>query len=173
MTTTVLLNALGLGLAMSTVLALIVLVSLRVNPLVGLKDYPPDLRGKSRKHMHPDTQKHRYWFGIPFLLVTLGSVIFALVRLPQAISAEFTFGQAFLTAATMLMVFNLVDLLLIDGLLGTVMRPDFMILPGTTKKMKAYSDFNYYLSAFLRTSLMMLLYSVAVAAFAMAAQSLL
>jgi hypothetical protein len=163
----VFLNALWIGLAMSAVLTVIVLASLYYNPLIGLKDYPPEVLRKGRKRQPKDTQQHRYYFGIPFLLVTVGSVILALTRIPQATGGEFTFIYAFLTAATVLLFFNLVDLLVIDGLLGMVVRPKFMVVPGT-EGMPAYRNTTFYLKSFLRSSLMILLYSVAFAAFAMA-----
>jgi hypothetical protein len=167
----VLLNALLFGSGMSLLLVLIVLLSLRVNPAVGLKDYPPAVLRKGRKNLPHDTQKHRYTFGIPFLLVVIGAVVLAALRIPHITGGEFNFTYAFLTAAVMLMLFNLVDLLVIDWLLGMVVQPGFMVLPGTAG-MSAYQDFEFYGKSFLRTSLMVLLYSVAFGAFAMAVYTL-
>jgi hypothetical protein len=137
-----------------------------------LKDYPPEVRKKGRKRQHRDTFRHRYWFGIPFIAATVMFVALAISQVPRVTGQPLDFPDAFLTALVMLITFNLVDFLIIDLLLGTLLRPGFMILPGT-EGMAAYQNPGYYLKAFLRTSLMALLLSVAFAAFAMAIDTLL
>jgi hypothetical protein len=165
-------HALVYGLLMSAILLGIVLASLFFNPNIGLKDYPPEVRKKGRKSQHRDTARHRYWFGIPFLLVTVLAVGLAISQIPRVTGQPLEFLDAFLTALIMLMVFNLLDLLVLDILLGMVIKPVFITPPGT-EGMAAHRNVEYYLKAFLRTSLMMLLVSVAFAAFAMAIDTVL
>jgi hypothetical protein len=67
----------------------------------------------------------------------------------------------------MLMVFNLVDLLVLDWLIFVTIRPRIIVLPGT-EGMEGYRDYGFHFRAFLKGVVESLVASLLVAGFVIA-----
>ncbi len=117
------------GLALSATLFALVLVILRFNPEVMLKDYPPDVRA-SHGPMSERTRRQRPVVVILVIAVLL-AVVFASVRqIREALGGDLGFFTAFVHLFTMLTVFNVLDLVALDWPM-VLLQPRFVVLPGT------------------------------------------
>jgi hypothetical protein len=134
------------GICLSVVATAVVLASLAENPRLWLQDYPPDIQAAVKPRNMAERRRARLW-GIPFIGTLLGVPIFSAWRLASA-DPSASFGMLWLDAFGVAMVFNLVDLLLIDGLLICMLTPRFVIIPGTEGH-AAYRDFGHHAKAFL------------------------
>jgi hypothetical protein len=74
------------------------------------------------------------------------------VTLESRTAIQPTFPALFFTLYLVFLTFNLFDLLVIDLLVGMVLQPAFMVLPGT-QGMPAYRDAGFHLIAFLKGAL--------------------
>lgn len=117
------------------------------NAEMWLGDYPPDIQA-AFGHMSRRASKQRLWLGIPVLALALGIVAFATIDFVRG-GGSVGFPAATLHTFVLLMVFNLVDLLLIDWLLFVRIRPDFVVLPGT-EGLEGYGSYRFHWRAFLK-----------------------
>jgi hypothetical protein len=101
--------------------------------------------------MSPTAQRQRWVLGVPVLAVALGLIILATVRLLEHRPTPLGFGMLFLHTLVLLMVFNVVDLLVIDWLFFVRIRPRFVVLPGT-EGLAGYGDYRFHWRAFLKGS---------------------
>jgi hypothetical protein len=143
-------HALLWGSALSAWLTVAFVSLSAINPEMWLHDYPPDIRAKHGP-MSPAANRQRWLLGAPVMAVALGIVIVATVRLVDGRPGTVGFGPVFLHTCVVLMVFNVVDLLVIDWLLFVRLRPRFVILPGT-EGLAGYDDYAFHWTAFLKGS---------------------
>lgn len=139
--------------------AAVLLLSAWLNPESMVDDYPPDIRTQFGP-MSPAARRHKKLVGLPFGLILIGLLALSNMRLP-----EITFYTVFVNTAVMLVLFNLVDLLLLDWLLFNTIRPRFMVLPGT-EGMPGYADYGFHFRQFLKGTAGALIGSLLIAAFA-------
>ena len=118
-----------------------------LNPEIWLSDYPPDIREKYGP-MSERAKRQRKLIGIPVVLVLFGTIVFSIFRFAQ-LSGELTSFAAFILTFVMLMIFNLVDLLLLDWLIFVTIQPRIIVLPGT-EGMEGYRDYGFHFRAFLK-----------------------
>ena len=78
----------------------------------------------------------------------LGVIAFSIIQLYASLG-KVTFWQVSLHIFTIVTVWNLVDLLLIDWLLLGVIQPAFIFMPGT-EGLKGYKDFGFHLRGFFK-----------------------
>ncbi len=115
-----------------------------LNPEIWLPDYPPDIRerfgpmsGRAKKA------------GVPVFLILVATLAFAAVRFARIAGGESSFLAVFLGVFTALLVFNVVDLLVLDWLIFMTMRPKIVVLPGT-EGAQGYRDYGFHFRAFLK-----------------------
>jgi hypothetical protein len=172
------------GLLTAMAATVIVIASLMVDPRLGLKDFPPSTKRAlahrqqrvtqpASKLTHggdPQAEKLRYAFGIPYLLVILAGLVLSTVRLPQVAGHDLTFGLALFNAFTIFTMVYVADLVVLDLLLGMVIRPEWASAP-VSETAPAPGELRFHLTGFFKNLLGGLLYSVAFAAFSMAIAS--
>lgn len=110
---------------LSALLSIMIVVSLWVNPEMWLHDAPKEVQEKHGP-MSAKARQQRAIFGIPFFAVVIGVPWWALYQLPNVTGQPYTFGTIFTTLIVMFMLFNLVDLVVIDWLIVERWRPSFL-----------------------------------------------
>lgn len=119
-----------------------------LNPEIWVNDYPPDIR-KKYGPAGSRAKRLRNLASIPLLAIWLGLFALSTVRLAQANAGQLGFLEVALHVFLMLLVFNLVDLLVLDWLIFVTLRPARIVLPGT-EGMAGYRDYAFHLRAFLK-----------------------
>jgi hypothetical protein len=139
------------GVIFSVVMTVFVIGSLRLNTEMWLGDYPPDIRAKWGP-MSPRAAWLRLWVGVPMLVVVLALIALEIVQLVQRSGGVFSLWGVALSLWVSMMLFNVFDLLVIDWFYMLILKPQFMILPGT-EGMKGYTDYAFHFYGFLKGSL--------------------
>jgi hypothetical protein len=140
-------QSLPYGVLLSMVLGSLIWGSIYINPEIWVNDYPPDIRAKFGP-IGEKAKRQRAILGLLFFPALAGILLLAVVRLFRLTGGTPGFLPIFITVFTILMVFNLVDLLILDGLIAMVIHPKFMELPGT-EGMAGYGDFGFHVRGFL------------------------
>ena len=127
---------------LSVALAIIIGVTLRINPEMWLQDYPAEVKAVYGPPRRPETKRQQRVAAI----IMFGSIFVALVGAVLRLNALGDAGFWVITAAflTMMMTFNLIDLVLIDWLWMETIKPKFVMLPGTEALLeKRYYGFHF------------------------------
>ena len=148
-------NGLLFAAIFSLIMSVIIIFSLRRNPMVLAERGPEDIR-QAVGPIDERSRTQRRTFGILILLFLLVILILSIYRL-NLIQGGLTFWSVFLNILIIVMVWNLVDLLVIDWLFLIVIQPKFIIIPGT-EGLKGYKDFGFHFRGFLKG----LVYSVVI-----------
>lgn len=148
MMTDLLVHALLWGLLVSAFLTVAFIALSWIDPEMWLNDYPPDIREEFGP-MSPAANRKRWLLGLPVLVLALALVVLATVRFVRMSGGAPGFGPAFLHTFIVMMVFNVVDLILIDWLLFVRIQPRFVVLPGT-EGLPGYQDYAFHWHAFLK-----------------------
>ena len=135
------------GAILSMLMSVAFIGKANLNPEIWLSDYPPDIREKCGP-MSERAKRQRKLIGIPVFLVLFGTMVFSIFRFTQ-LSGELPFFAAFILTFVMLMVFNLVDLLVLDWLIFVTIQPRIIVLPGT-EGMEGYRDYGFHFRVFLK-----------------------
>ena len=152
--------------AILSVLMVLAFVGLAyLNPEIWLPDYPPDIRERFGP-MSERAKRQRRLLGIPVLLLAAGVLLLSSVRLAQ-IGGEPAFFSVFCGTFVVLLVFNAVDLLILDWLVFVTLRPKIVVLPGT-EGAEGYGDYGFHFRAFLKGLAGSLVGSIVVAGMATA-----
>jgi len=142
----IVIHALEFGLVLSAILFGLLLVVLRANPEIMLRDYPPDIQAKWGA-MTKRTKRQRVLVAGAFLVVILGVVAWSLKSLPVLMARDVTFAAAFAHFVIMFGTFNILDWLVLDW--GLVYwQPRFVVLPGT-EGMAGYGSYWFHFRGFL------------------------
>lgn len=149
------------GLILSAVLSVMIIGSLYVNPEMWAHDAPPDIKARIGP-ISERAKRQRTLFAIPFFGVLVAILVVALVQLRMFAGGNLTFLPTFVMLYTMLMIFNLVDLLVIDWLIVETIRPKAFELPrlGDLAEVRHYG---FHLRGFLIGSVGMLALSLFIA----------
>ncbi|KFM99586.1 nitroreductase [Bacillus clarus] len=129
------------GVIMSIVLSIMILGSLYYNPRLWLNDYPKDIQ----KVVFPKTineKKQTMYFGVLYNIILFGTPFVSTFLLHQ--HEKLLFIEAYLHTFGILMIFNLVDLFIIDWLIFCWITPRFVVIP-STEGMKGYKDYMFHL----------------------------
>jgi hypothetical protein len=134
------------GIILSVGLCGWILIILRVNPRFEMKSYPKEILDGVDKQ----TTKEKIGFvsmALPVMLLVIGYILFSLVQIYQYkdISFIILFSHLFIS----FMVWNLVDLFVMDWLLFCKINPNFMVLPGT-KGNPGYKNYQYHFIGFIK-----------------------
>jgi len=134
------------GMIFGVVFSIAMLVIGRINAEVILNDYPPDIHAKYGA-MSDSTRKQANLMTLP-LLATLGLVVALGLGQLRNISGALTFVETLIVSTVIFQIWNLLDLVLLDWFLLMILKPRFMILPGT-EGMAGYSDYMFHFRKFL------------------------
>ena len=140
-------NSLFFGVIFSLIMSVIIVYSLRRNPVVWAERAPEDIKSAVGP-IDERARKQRRTFGVLTLLFMLVIFILSIFRLDM-IQGGLTFWSVFLNIFIIVMVWNLVDLLVIDWLFLIVIQPKFIIIPGT-EGLAGYNDFAFHFLGFLK-----------------------
>ena len=140
-------NGITFGLVLSILVTALIAAGYWVNPEVWLSQYPPDIRNKVGL-VSDKTREQSRVFTLLFVVFLLGTLVVSLLRLWQLRNGQMTFQSSFISTFTLLIVFNLFDILVLDWLVLVTIRPSRIILPGT-EGMKGYGDYMFHLRGFL------------------------
>lgn len=137
------------GVTLCLLLGVLVMASLKYNPRLWLQDYPKRIRDK----VPPLNKREKVEQGlitIPFLLLAFGLPFLGVLLVKSAHSGSIPFVAAYLTAAGILQLFNLFDAVVLDYFILTLMKPRFMIIPGTTQEDYLLSDLGLQVRNFFK-----------------------
>lgn len=154
-------HSLFYGTILSGALTILILGSLYINPEMWLQDAPRDVQEKHGP-MSARAKQQRAWLVVAFA-ITISSVVgVSLYQLPAVLGEPLTFGAVFSHLLLMFMLFNVVDLLLIDWLIVEFMRPRF-IAQSPLGQLMAEANYGFHLQAFLKGSAGILIASLLLA----------
>ena len=140
-------HALLFGVILSAALFTLMLVVVRINPEIMLKDYPPDIQAKYGR-MSERSKRQRVPVMILFFAMMLGIIAWSFQGVAATRADGISFVAAFVHLLVMFTVFNLLDWLVLDWLIVVKIRPGFMILPGT-EGLAGYDDYGFHFRGFL------------------------
>ncbi|HSB89544.1 MAG TPA: hypothetical protein VLD63_05915 [Anaerolineales bacterium] len=140
-------TALLSGLVLSVTLTVLAVLSASVAADMWVGDYPPDIRQKYGP-MSPRAARLRPLVAASFLVAVLVVILLGLVAV-RARTNDVPFLPALTFSAVALLVFNTLDLLILDWLLFCTIQPRQMILPGT-EGMAGYRDYRFHFIGFLK-----------------------
>lgn len=135
------------GGVLSVVLSILIVGSLRLSPESWLGDYPKDIQ-EAYGPISDRAEQLKWVFGLPILALPLLFGAKLLLQLHGMSGGPVPFWSATLAVFVMGMIFNLVDLVLLDWLWFTWIQPDFVVLPGT-EGLAGYKDYGFHFRAFL------------------------
>jgi hypothetical protein len=147
---TLLSHSLVYGTILSAVLTILILGSLYINSEMWLHDAPRDVQEKHGP-MSARAKRQRAWLAVAFAVAIIGVVGLSFVRLPAVVGGSLTFLKVFLHLWIMFMLFNVVDLLLIDWLIVEYIRPAFIVQSGLGQLM-GERNYWYHFQGFLKGS---------------------
>jgi hypothetical protein len=136
------------GLVLSGLMSSTFVTMAYINAEMWLPDYPPDIQQRFGP-MSERAKRQRKLASLPVGLFLIGTILLLLVHLANVLDRSLSFGAVFLSTATMLLLFNVVDLLVVDWLIGIRICPRFIILPGT-EGAAGYHDYAFHFRAFLK-----------------------
>lgn len=134
------------GAIFGLVFCLATLIIGRINVVMLLNDYPPDIRAKYGP-MNEATRKQANKASLP-LLASLGLVLVLGLSQLRSLSGELTFINTLIVTLLIFQTWNLIDLIVLDWFLLMTLKPSFMIIPGTAG-MAGYRDYMYHFRKFL------------------------
>lgn len=133
------------GIIYGSIASIAIILSLRWNPRLWIQDFPEAIREKMAP-LDATEKRHRAIFGVIFMALIFG---LPLVLLGQ-LQAELSFGEIYLYMFGLLLAFNLFDAVLVDLLFITILRPDFLRIPGTEDMAAMLHDPRMHIIPFLK-----------------------
>lgn len=149
------------GAILSGVLTILILGSLYINPEMWLHDAPREVQEKHGP-MSTRAWRQRNWLIGAFAVALVGIIGLSLYQLPAVVGESLTFLTLFLHLWIMFMLFNIVDLLLIDWLIVEFLCPDF-IVQSSVGRLMAERNYWFHWQAFLKGSVGILVVSLLLA----------
>lgn len=104
-------------------------------------------------------KRQRVWLVVAFAVAIIGVVGVSLYLLPAVMGGPLTFLTVFAHLWIMFMLFNLVDLLLIDWLIVEIVRPSF-ITQSPLGQLMAERNYRFHFQGFLKGSVGILIVSL-------------
>lgn len=150
------------GLVYSVVLALIVTVSQLFNARLWLNCYPKGIQDKVPPRTKSEMRR-KLIVGVPFILIMLGYPVYSTCVLKAGMASSYNYWIGFLNLIVIQNSFNLFDLIILDWLIFSTMKPKYLILEDT-QGMKEYCDYFFHLKAAGKGLLMSIVFSALAAA---------
>jgi hypothetical protein len=135
------------GVALSAVAISLIFGSLRWNPRLWLQDFPKDIRDAVPPKTPGERRQSLVW-GIPFLAVLFLAPFLSCRALIRDAGAPVSLAWLWVDAFGMAIVFNLVDLVVVDWLVVCTITPSFLVVPGTVG-FAGYKDYRHHVRAFV------------------------
>jgi hypothetical protein len=142
------------GIVFSLLFSALLLVMVKINPEMMLNDYPPDIKARYGP-VSEKTKQQRKPFVILLLLILFGVPLLSILRLDQMIAGVPSFLEVFIDIFVLFLVFNILDLLILDWLIFCTITPKFIVLPGT-EGMAGYKDYGFHFRGFLKGTIICL-----------------
>jgi hypothetical protein len=149
------------GAILSVLLGALFLVGAYLDPEVMLRGYPPDIKAKYGPGSARSERNRRIAAAL-MLLILAGTSAANAAGLAARAGGDLAFLPAWLGISVMLMVFNAVDLLILDLLVFVAIQPRFVVLPGT-EGLAGYRDRGFHVRAFLKGCVLMPLFGAVAA----------
>ena len=140
-------NGLFYGAILSVLMGVTFLGIAFINPEIWLPDYPPDIQERFGQ-MSQRAKRQRRLVGIPVFLLLVAVMVASIFRFVQ-VGGGSVFLAVFVGTLVMLVLFNAVDLLILDWLIFNTRRPRIIVLPGT-EGAQGYGDYGFHFRAFLK-----------------------
>jgi hypothetical protein len=137
------------GTVLSLVLGAIVIVSLIYNARLWLQDYPKPIRDRVPP-LSAAEKRGRIVVGVLLLGTLLGGILLETFHLRRESAGSLSFGVAYLDIFLLLLIFNLFDALVIDFFIISLLKPRFVILPGTEDLKDTLIDYRKQVIDFLK-----------------------
>ena len=134
------------GLILSAGLTVIMIISYAWKPAVWADDYPPDIRARVGP-MDEQTKRLKLVVAVPFFVFIIAVLAAAVRALPAGLTTDFP--TVFATAFLVVLVFNTVDLVVLDWLYFIVWQLCWLILPGT-EGLAGYRDLGFHVRGFFK-----------------------
>jgi hypothetical protein len=115
------------GSILSVVVGVIIMASLVYNARMWLHDYPKEIQARVAP-LTAAEKRDRNVLVVLFMTALIGIILYAVLQLRS--TGRVPFATAYAHVFIMLFMFNLMDALVIDFLILTLMRPKFVILEG-------------------------------------------
>ncbi|WP_433774117.1 nitroreductase [Bacillus wiedmannii] len=150
------------GIIMSIVLSVLILGSLYYNPRLSLTEYPKDIQ----KVVFPKTineKKQTIYFNVVYNTILFGTPFISTYLLHK--QEKLLYMDAYLHTLGILMIFNLVDLFIMDWLIFCWITPRFVVIP-STEGMKGYKDYKFHLKGAIVGTLFLAIVSLFLAGIA-------
>jgi hypothetical protein len=135
------------GIVLSLGLTTIMIISGSVAPDMWVGDYPPDIKEKFGP-MSARASRIRPFVAALFFVVVLAIPLIGLSSLHTRVD-DIQFLPALVFSVSVLLVFNVFDLLVLDWLFFCTIQPRQMVLPGT-EGMPGYRDYRFHFKGFLK-----------------------
>lgn len=158
---TLIVSALLEGLAWSVLWVLILLAMFFRYPWLLVHDYPPDARAACRLPEPPPRKKREGRVFCACAWVILLGTLMA-VGLLHYSDAPVSFWAVFFHLWIVCLMWNVVDLLIMDWLLFCTLTPQWIVLPGT-EGCAGYKDYKFHFVGFLHGCVYMTLFGLAFA----------
>ncbi len=144
-------NAILTGLIYGAVLGgttvILILAIMWWNPEILLREYPPDIR-QAHGPMSSRARRQHIVASVVFVAVFVGILVASYRHLAVTSGGQYTFRAAWMHTAVVLTTINLIDLIVVDWLIGIRLQPRMMILPGT-QGLAGYDDVRFHVRGFL------------------------
>jgi hypothetical protein len=132
------------------------------NPRIwGYQDYPEKIKTK----IEPQTKRERALAGlvsIPWIIIIIGFPLYSTFLLKSQQGNEIDFLLAFLNIFTMVLLFFLGDLIILDWFIISKWTPDFVIIEGSVEE--DYKDFSHHYRGHAIASIPLIIVCVILAA---------
>jgi len=142
------------GVVFSVLFSSLLLVLIKINPEGLLDGLPPDIKARYGP-VSGKTQRQREPFVLLFFLILLGVPLLSIRRYDLMTVGVPNYVELFVNVFTLFMVFNIVDLLILDWLVICTITPRFIVLPGT-EGMSGYKDYGFHFRGFLKGTIISL-----------------
>lgn len=123
------------GLIYSGGFALIILISVLINPRIWMQDFPVSLQShipqKNKKEVH-----QTFVTGLFFALFILGFPLFSLISLFRGSEEFFSFSSLFIHSVSVMMICNILYWLFMDILIFNLVVSRIRTVPGLKRKFK-------------------------------------
>jgi hypothetical protein len=149
------------GAILSGIGSLLLMSAVYFNPRFARKDLPRDIQDATS----PLTRKEKLQalaFGIPFLALGLAVPFVSALTLPSTSNGDVSFLTLSIHIFGVILVFNLVDLFVLDWLIYCTITPRFVVIPGT-EGFAGYKDFGHQFRAHIRGTILQAALSLALA----------
>lgn len=155
------------GLLLSLVFGVIVIGSLRWNPRIWMQDFPEAIRA-TQPPLTPVEKRQKTLITVIFFAAIIGLPIWFNAQMRASMGADFTFQTSFVHTWLMFQIVNLFDAVVLDWLYIAVMKPRYLILPGSEGVVEqALTDVRWHIGNYLKGVVIVSVLALPIAAVAL------